>query len=92
MVAQVNGQPYIYTPPVTERGANPVYGVDNFFVNPPVGVIEYVPQDLFSGKTAGLSGLVANAPSGVSGGIDLVQNLAPQAGYSAGVSTQSWVG
>ena len=82
---------YFQAKPVTEREAKPVYGGDNFFVNPPSGYT-YPPQDLFSGKTEGLSGLVANASSNVSGGISVTQNLAAQAGYSSGVTRQSWIG
>jgi hypothetical protein len=90
MSLEVNGiQNYNYfqPKPVDERNASPVWGGDNnFFVHPPVGYTEYVPQDLFSGNTVGLSGLVANSPDG-----HIQQNLAAQAGYGAGVSTRSFV-
>ena len=69
-----------------ERNAQPIWGGENFFVHPTVGYTEYVPQDLFSGNTVGLSGLVANSPDGI-----IQQNLPAQAGYAAGVSTRSFV-
>ena len=89
MSLEINGvQNYNYfqPKPVDERNARPVWGGENFFVNPPVGYTQYVPQDLFSGNTVGLSGLVANSPDG-----NIVQSLPAQAGYQAGVSTRSFV-
>ena len=86
MALEINGiQNYNYFP-VDERNARPVYGGENFFVNPRPEITSYVPQDLFSGNTVGLSGLVANSVDG-----NVHQNLPAQAGYSAGVSTRSFV-
>ena len=70
-----------------ERNAQPIWGGENFFVNPRPEISQYIPrEDLFSGNTVGLSGLVANSPDG-----HVQQNLAAQAGYSAGLSTRSFI-
>ncbi len=92
MVAPINGQYYNYfqAKPVTEREAKPVYGGNNFFVNPPEGAY-FPPSDLFKGNTVGLSGLVANATIGNGGERSVSQSIAPQAGYTAGASSRSWV-
>ena len=96
MVSPINGYQQNYNffqaKPVTEREAKPVYGGgENFFVNPPVGY-SYPSQDLFSGRTAGLSGLVANSAVGESGVREIYQNIGAQAGYAAGTSSRSWIG
>ena len=85
-----NNYNFFQAKPVTERKARPIYGGENFFVNPPVG-FTYPPQDVFSSNTSGLSGLVANAPIGAGGSREIHQNLAAQAGYEAGTSSRSWV-
>ena len=93
MVAPINGYEnynYFQAKPVTEREARPVYGGDNFFVNPPAGAY-YPPQDLFSGKTTGISNLVDSASIGAGGVREVHQNLTAQAGYDAGTSSRSWV-
>ena len=95
MIGAINGYEqnynYFQAKPVTEREARPVYGGDNnFFVNPPAGAY-YPPQDLFSGKTAGISTLVDSAAIGAGGARDVQQNLVAQAGYAAGTSSRSWV-
>ena len=64
MSLEVNGiQNYNYfqPKPADERNARPVWGGENFFVNPPVGYTQYVRQDLFSGNTVGLSNLAMQA-------------------------------
>ena len=78
---------YFQAKPVHEREAKPIYGGENFFVNPPTGYTEYVPQDLFNGNTVGLSGLVASNNGG-----NITQNLPAQAGYAAGTTTVSFIG
>ena len=94
MVGAINGYEnnynYFQAKPVKEREARPIYGGDNFFVNPPTGVY-YPPQDIFSGKTSGISQLVDAASVGAGGSRDVQQNLVAQAGYQAGISHRSWV-
>ncbi len=94
MLNSINGYQqnynYFQAKPVTEREAKPVYGGENFFVNPPVGAY-YPSQDLFSGKTSGISTLVDGAAIGAGGVRAIQQNIAAQAGYEAGTSSRSWV-
>lgn len=88
MINAINGYQqnynYFQAKPVQEREAKPVYGGENFFVNPPSGYSAYVPEDLFSGNTVGLSNIASQ-------GGNVVQNIPAQAGYGAGVTTRSFI-